>query len=80
MMGKIITFCVGFVLLISAISFIAGSPSRTADENAEQGAELIEQAVTPWWSGLAIWLGGLGTIGAVGIIVVFYFLDKSGSR
>ncbi len=53
--------------------------NNSTEKDTEQAAEIMTEAVIPWWLGIFEWLAGLpGIIGAVLIIPLIFFLKWIG--
>jgi hypothetical protein len=68
---------IAFLVWVGSMVINSGNPDKLANITQE-GANLIVEAVTPWWTGLIVWLCELGFLGAILIIVLVKFLEWIG--
>ena len=75
-LGSIILLIVSIPLMIGIIKFTMDVGSNSIEENTADGTELIEQAVTPFWASIVIWLSNFGTFGSLLIVGLLIVLKK----
>jgi hypothetical protein len=64
--------------LVNAAVSVLNVDLGNINQSAQQAADQIKDLVVPWWVGLVTWLASLGTIGAILIIFLVWFLKWSG--
>ena len=68
---------VGIPLIVNLIIFASSIGVDNAETSGQDGVDLIQDAVTPWWKGLVDKLLEFGTPGAVVVIALFWVLRES---
>jgi hypothetical protein len=64
-------------LLVKTVFWAASAGTTPVDKQVQTGTEIIVEAATPWWVNPVVWLSGLGTIGAIVIVVLLIFAAKN---
>ena len=78
-MGKIIGYIGGFFSLVTIVSltiWMLTTRASPTPENISKGGELIANAAIPWWVTVIQFLAPLGTIGAILILVVLFYVSR----
>ena len=65
-------------VIVGMIVWVLSYAVNPSPDKIEQTGQLIVQAAIPWWVSVIQFLAALGTLGAIGIIVLLYFVARNG--
>jgi hypothetical protein len=76
---KIIAFIFSVPTIIGTAVWSLSYLINPSPEKIGQAGQLIAQAAIPWWVPVIQFLAPLGILGAILILVLLYFVAKSGN-
>jgi len=65
-------------LISRTIVWVVSYTVNPSLDKIDQAGQLIAQAATPWWVSVTQFLKPLGALGAIGIIVLLFFVARNG--